>query len=62
MPKSVKELSGQFTKSKSLSVPMCLAGFAVERESKSVEFSATPVAKSEVPAKSRQDAPVSVIR
>lgn len=62
MPKSVKELSGQFTKSKSLSVPMCLAGFAVERESKSVEFSATPVAKSEVPAKSRHDAPVSVIR
>lgn len=62
MPKSVKELSGQFTKSKSLSVPMCLAGFAVERESKSVEFSATPVAKSEVPAKSWQDAPVSVIR
>ena len=62
MPKSVKELSGQFTKSKSLSVPMCLAGFAVERESKSVEFSATPVAKSVVPAKSRQDAPVSVIR
>ena len=62
MPKSVKELSGQFTKSKSLSVPMCLAGFAVERESKSVEVSATPVAKSEVPAKSWQDAPVSVIR
>lgn len=62
MPKSVKELSGQFTKSKSLSVPMCLAGFAVERESKSVEFSATPVAKSEVSTERRQDAPVSVIR
>lgn len=62
MPKSVKELSGQFTKSKSLSVPMCLAGFAVERESKSVEFSATPVAKSEVSTERIQDAPVSVIR
>lgn len=62
MPKSVKELSGQFTKSKSLSVPMCLAGFAVERESKSVEFSATPVAKSDVSTERRQDAPVSVIR
>ena len=62
MPESVKELSGQLTKSKSLSVPMCLAGFAVERESKSVEFSATPVAKSEVSTERRQDAPVSVIR
>lgn len=62
MPKSVKELSGQFTKSKSLSVPMCLAGFAVERESKSVEFSATPVAKSEVSTERIQNAPVSVIR
>ena len=62
MPKSVKELSGQFTKSKSLSTPMCLAGFAVERESKSVEFSATPVAKSEVSTERIQDAPVSVIR
>ena len=62
MPKSVKELSGQFTKSKSLSTPMCLAGFAVERESKSVEFSATPVAKSEVSTERRQDAPVSVVR
>ncbi len=62
MPKSVKELSGQFTKSKSLSVPMCLAGFAVERESKSVEFSATPVAKSEVSTERIQDAPVSVVR
>lgn len=61
MPKSVKELSGQFTKSKSLSVPMCLAGFAVERESKSVEFSATPVAKSEVSTERIQDAPVSVV-
>ena len=62
MPESVKELSGQFTKSKSLSVPMCLAGFAVERESKSVEFSATPVAKSEVSTERIQDAPVSVVR
>lgn len=62
MPKSVKDLSGQFAKSKSLSTPMCLAGFAVERESKSVEFSATPVAKSEVSTERRQDAPVSVIR
>lgn len=62
MPESVKELSGQLTKSKSLSVPMCLAGFAVERESKSVEFSATPVAKSEVSTERRQDAPVSVVR
>ena len=62
MPKSVKELSGQFTKSKSLSTPMCLAGFAVERESKSVEFSATPVAKSEVSTERIQDAPVSVVR
>ena len=50
------------SKSKSLSVPMCLAGFAVERESKSVEFSATPVAKSEVSTERIQDAPVSVIR
>lgn len=62
MPESVKELSGQLTKSKSLSVPMCLAGFAVERESKSVEFSATPVAKSEVSTERIQNAPVSVIR
>lgn len=62
MPKSVKELSGQFTKSKSLSTPMCLAGFAVERESKSVEFSATPVARSEVSTERIQDAPVSVVR
>lgn len=62
MPESVKELSGQLTKSKSLSVPMCLAGFAVERESKSVEFSATPVAKSEVSTERIQDAPVSVVR